>query len=72
MTEKENDFTVEQRPYTKIRVLLGYSATDIKNDFDKVYHIKLFYDGFIYIYMYLNRTGKQVKMTIEQEDHCLL
>ena len=39
MTEKENDFTVEQRPYTKIRVLLEYSATDIKNDFDKVYHI---------------------------------
>lgn len=36
MAEKE-DFTVEQRAYTKILALLGYSATDIKYDLDKVY-----------------------------------
>jgi galactokinase len=34
MTEKENDFTVEQIAYTKIRTWLGYLATDIKHDLD--------------------------------------
>jgi hypothetical protein len=32
------------------------------------YHAQLFYDGFIY----LNWAGKQLKMTTEEEDHCLL
>ena len=37
MTGNEINFIVEQRAHTKIRVLLGYSATDIKHDLDKVY-----------------------------------
>lgn len=37
MTEKENDFTVEQIAYTKIRTWLGYLATDIKHDLDQVH-----------------------------------
>ena len=70
MTEKENDFTVEQIAYTKIRTWLGYLATDIKHDCIQsmvrlLYHIHLFYDSFIY----LNRTGKQLKMTPEKDDH---
>jgi hypothetical protein len=36
MTGNEINFIVEQRAHTKIRVLLGYSATDIKHDLDKV------------------------------------
>ena len=70
MATKENDITVDQTVYTKIRALLGYLATDIKHDWIQsmvrlLYHIHLFYDSFIY----LNRTGKQLKMTPEKDDH---
>ena len=42
MTGNEINFIVEQRAHTKIRVLLGYSATDIKHDLDK-YLVRLPY-----------------------------
>ena len=70
MAKKENDITVDQTASTKIRALLGYLAADIKHDWIQsmvrlLYHIHLFYDSFIY----LNRTGKQLKMTPEKDDH---